>query len=149
MLQSGFKREFRRFQRGNHHAIVDDLFRFFAEIFVRVLLHLAHNQLLIERAAIHADANGLAVVPRDLADSGELLIAALSRAHVAGIDAVLVQRLRACWIFCQQHVPVVVKVADDRRSASRIEQPFLDFRHGCRRIRYVDSPAHDLRASLR
>src|SRR6266581_2446202 len=66
--QPGFQRQLRRLQRRKHHAIVDDLLGFFAEILVRVLLHLAHDQLLIQRAAIHADPHGLAIVARDSAD---------------------------------------------------------------------------------
>ena len=50
----------------------------FAEIFVGVLLHFVHDELLIERAAIDADAHGLAVVARDFADGGKLLVAALA-----------------------------------------------------------------------
>ena len=122
LAQAGFEREFGRFERGKHHALVDDLFGGLAEILVRVLLHLAHDQFLIERAAVDADAHRLAVVARDFADGGELLVAALAVADVAGIDAVLVEGARAIGIFGEQHVAVVVEVADDRRVAAGVEQ---------------------------
>ena len=49
------------------------------EIAVGVLLHLREDELLVERAAVDADAHGLAVVARDAADRRELLVAALAR----------------------------------------------------------------------
>ena len=48
------------------------------EVLVGVLLHLAHHEFLIQRAAVDADAHGLAVVARHFADGGELFVAALS-----------------------------------------------------------------------
>ncbi len=74
-------------QGGEDHAFVDDFFGGFAEVFVGVFLHLAHDQFLIQRAAVDADAHGLVVVARDFADGGKLFVAALAGAHVAGIDA--------------------------------------------------------------
>ena len=59
---------------------------------VGVLLHLRDDQLLVERAAVDADAHRLAVIHRDLADRRELLVAPAARADVAGVDAVLVER---------------------------------------------------------
>jgi len=50
---------------------------------------------LIERAAIHADADGLSVIDRDFADGGKLFVAALACTNVAGIDAVFVERFGA------------------------------------------------------
>ena len=135
-------------QRGKHHALVDDFFGGLAEILVGVLLHLAHHQFLIERAAIHADAHGLAVVARDFADGGELLVAALAVAHVAGIDAVFVERARAIGIFREQDVAVVMKIADDRSVAARVEQALLDFRHRRGGFRHVHGDAHQFRAGL-
>ena len=89
------------------------------EIAVGVLLHLRDDELLVERAAVDADAHRLAVVARDAADRRELLVAPLAGADVAGIDAVLVERLRAVGIAREQQVAVVVEVADERRGDSR------------------------------
>ncbi len=134
--------------RGKHHALVDDLFGGLAEVAVGVLLHLAHDQFLIERTAIHADADRLAVVARNFADRGELLVAALAVAHVSGIDAVLIERAGAIGIFGQQNVAVVVKIADDGRVAARVQQPLLDFGHGGRRFRHVHGDADEFRSGL-
>ena len=129
LAQAAFERQFGGFERGEHHALVDDFFGSFAEVLVGVFLHLAHDQLLIERAAIHADAHGLAVVARDFADGGELLVAPLAVADVAGIDAVFVERAGAIGIFREQDVAVVMKIADDGNVAAGIEQALLDFRN--------------------
>ena len=113
---------------------------------VGVLLHLAHDQLLIERAAVDADAHGLAVVAGDRADGGELLVAALAGADVAGIDAVLVERAGAIGILGQQDVAVVVKIADERSFAAGVEHALLDFGDGGGGFRNVHGDADHLRA---
>ena len=79
-------------QRRDHHALVENLFRRAAERAVGVLLHLRDDELLVQRAAVDADADRLVVVDRHLADGGELLVATAAGADVAGIDAVLVER---------------------------------------------------------
>ena len=102
-----------------------------------------HDQLLIQRAAIDADAHRLAVVARDFANGGELFVAALAGADVAGIDAVLVESFRAVGILREQHVAVVVKIADDRDIAAGGEQALLDFGNGGGGFRHVHGPAND------
>jgi hypothetical protein len=149
VAQTAFECQLGGLQSGEHHAIVDNFFGFFAEIFVRVLLHFVHDELLIQRAAIHADAHGLAIVARNFADRRKLLVAALARANVAGIDAVLVQRFRALRIFRKENVAVVMKIADDGRVAARIEQALLNFGHGGSSLRHIYRPADNLRAGFR
>ncbi len=117
-------------------------------LLVGILLHFLHDQFLIQRAAVHADAHRLAVIARHLADGRKLLVTTLSRADIARINAIFVQRRRAFGIFRQQHMPVVVKIANDRNIAARIEQAFLDLGHRRRRFRHIHGPAHDLRACL-
>ena len=85
-------RELGGLQRRQHHALVDDVVGRPAEMAIGVLLHLRHDQLLIEGAAIDADAHRACIVHRDLADGGELLVAAPAGADVARVDAVLVER---------------------------------------------------------
>ena len=148
VAQAGFESQFRRLQRGKHHALVDDVFGFLAKVVVGVLLHFLHDQFLVERSAIDANAHGLAVVASDFADGGKLLVPALAGAHVSGIDAIFVQRSRAFRIFRQQHVAVVVKIADDGRNAAGVQQTFLDFRHRGSRFRHVYGPANDFGAGL-
>ena len=95
---------------------------------------LRDDQLLVERAAVDADAHRLGVVARDLADRRELLVAALAGADVAGIDAVLVERHRTVRISREQQVAVVVEIADERRGHTGVEHPLLDLRNGARRL---------------
>ena len=78
-----------------HHAVVNDLFGVEAKVAVGVLLHLAHNQFLIERAAINANPDRLAVIHGDFADRSELFVAAGSGADISRIDAVLIEGARA------------------------------------------------------
>ena len=82
---------------------------------------------MIERAAIDADAHGLGIVAGDGADGGELLVAALAGADVAGIDAVFIERAGAIGIFGQQDVAVIVKIADERSFAAGVQHALLDF----------------------
>ena len=148
VTEAGFEGEFGRFQGGNDHALVDDFFRLFAEIFVGIFLHLAHDELLIEGAAVHADANGLAVITRDFADGGELFIAALACANVTRINAVFVELPGAFGIFGEQDVAVVVKIANDGRAAADVQHALLDFGHGGGGFGDVHRPAHDFGASF-
>ena len=92
---------------------------------------------------------GLFAIARDAADRGELLVAPLAGADVAGIDAVLVQRLRALGEARQQQVAVVVEVADERRGDAGVEHAPLDLRDRRRGFRHVDGDADHLGAGLR
>ncbi len=148
VAQAALERKICRFNRGLYHAVVDDLFGVEAEVAVGVLLHLAHYQLLIKRASVDADANRFAVVNGHFADRCELLVPPRARAHIAGVDAVLVQRPRAIGIFSKQDVPVVVKIADDRRGTSQITQPRHNLRDRRRRLRHVHRDADQLRAGV-
>ena len=56
---------------------------------------------------------GLPAAQRRLDDGRELAVLLVLEADVAGIDAVLVERLGAGRIVGQQRVAVVVEVADD------------------------------------
>ncbi len=143
--QSALQRQLRGFDRREHHAIIDDLFGVETQIAVGIFLHLAHHQFLIERPAIDANAYRLAVVDGNVADRRELLVTPRARAHVSGIDAVFIERPRAIRIFCEQDVPVVMKIANDRRNTSGIAQPRNNFRHRRGRFRHVHRNAHQLR----
>jgi hypothetical protein len=134
--------------RRQHHALVDDVFGAQAEIAVRVLLHVRDHQLLIQRAAVDADADRLGVVPGNSADGRELLVAPLARADVPGIDAVLVERRRARRVAGEKQVAVVVEVADERGGDAGIEHPLLDFRDGFRRWRKVHGHPDHFRSRL-
>jgi hypothetical protein len=82
----------------------------------------------------------LAVVDRDLDDGAEVVVVVLA-AHVARVDAVLGERPGAVGILGQQHVAVVVEVADDR------DRDLLDdLGHGARGGLGVHGDAHQLAA---
>ena len=85
VAQAALEGELGRFERGKHHALVDDFFGVEPEVAVGVFLHLAHHQLLIERAAVDADAHRLAVVDGDFADGGELFVAPLAAPTLPGL----------------------------------------------------------------
>ena len=80
---------------------------------LRVLVHQARQQILIEAAPVHADAHRLGVAAGDFDHFGELRIALAAATDVAGIDAVLRQRLGAGRMRLEQAVAVEMKVADD------------------------------------
>ena len=107
------------------------------------------DELLVQRAAVDADAHRLVVVDGDLADRGELLVAPAAGADVARIDAVLVERRGAVREARQQQMAVVVEVADERRRAAGVEHALLDFRDRGRRLGQVDGDPHHLRAGFR
>src|SRR5690348_11829214 len=135
-------------QSREDHAFVNDVFRSAAEVAVSVLLHLLHDELLIERAAVHADAHGLAVVDGDFADGGELFVAAHALADVAGIDAVFVEGPGTFGIFREKDMAVVMEIADEGRVAAGIEDALLDFGHGGGGFRDVDGDADNFGAGL-
>ena len=104
------------------------------------------DELLVERAAVDADAHRLLVVARDLADRGELLVAPAAGADVAGIDPVFVERFRARRIAREQQVAVVVKVADERCGHPGVEHALLDFGNRRGRFRHVHRHPDHLRS---
>ena len=79
----------------------------------RILVHQMRQQFLVERAPVGADAHRLAVLDRGLDDGAELAILFLLEADIAGIDAVLVERLGAGRMVGQELVADIVEVADD------------------------------------
>ena len=76
------------------------------EVAVGVLLHLREHELLIERAAVDADAHRLVPVARHAADGRELFVAPPAGADVAGVDPVLVERSGACRIAGEERWPL-------------------------------------------
>ena len=149
LLQPALERELGGLERREDHALGDDLLRRAPEVPVRVLLHLPHDELLVQGAAVHADAHGPPEVTRHGADRRELLVAPLPRPDVARVDPVLVERPRHLRVFRQEGVPVVVEVADERHVAARVEEPLLDLGHGPRGLVDVHRHAHELGARRR
>ena len=135
-------------QRRLDHRLAGDRARVLRVRRLGVLVHQVREQLLVERAPVGADAHRLVVLDRHLDDRGELLVLLVLEADVAGIDAVLVERLGAAGMLGEQLVADVVEVADDRDVDADLEQPLLDLGHGRGGLVAVDGDAHDLGAGL-
>jgi hypothetical protein len=107
------------------------------------------EQLLVERAPVDADAHRLAVLDRRFDDGRELAVLLVLEADIAGIDAVLVERLGAGGMIGQELVADIVEVAHQRHLAALLQQPLLDVRHGGGGLVAVDRDAYDLGAGAR
>ena len=91
----------------------------------------------------------LPCLQRDLDDLGELPVALVLEADIAGIDAVFGERRGAGRMLFQQRVAVIVEVADQRRLDAEDIEPLADIRHGGGGLGAVDGDAHQLRARPR
>ena len=110
----------------------------------RVLVHQAGQELLVERAPIDADPDGLRVLDRHLDDGAELPVALLAEADIAGIDAVLVERLGAGRMIGEKLVADIVEVADERHLYPHLSEPVANMWDGSRGLIAVDGDAHKL-----
>ena len=113
---------------------------------LRVRVHHAGQQFLVEAAPVDADAHRLVVLRRGFDHLRELAVVLVALANVAGVDAVLAQRLGTGRVVRQQPVAVVVEVADQRDVDAHAVELFADVGHGRRRLESVDGDAHHLRA---
>src|SRR6185369_14250919 len=111
-----------------------------------VFVHQLREQFLVEAAPVHADAHGFAPAHCRFDHLAELLVVLVALAHVAGVDAVLGQRLRTVRVVGEQAVPVVVEVADQRNVDSHPVELLADVGHlrGC--LGRVDGDAHQFRS---
>ena len=144
-----FLRAGRRQQRRLHHRFAGhraDILRAGEQ---RVFVHQLGQQLLVERAPIGADPDRLAVLVGDLDDVGELRVALVLEADIAGIDAVFVERLGAGRIIGQQLVADVMEIADQGRGDAALAQAVADMRHGGGSLLAVDRDAHQFGAGTR
>ena len=103
-------------------------------------IHHLGEQLLIETAPVHADANRFSSVDRDLNDRAKIIVATFG-ADIAGVDAVFRQRARARGILREQQMAVIVEVPDHRH---------IDFGddggHGTGRVVGIDRHTHEFTA---
>src|SRR5258708_3636003 len=125
-----------------HHGIHGDVARVARLGRLGVLVHQLGEQLLVERSPVHPDTHRLAVGDGHFHDLAEVGVVVLG-AHVAGVDTVLGERLRARRILGEQQVPVVVEVANDGDVHLG-----HDRRDGGRRSVVIDGDPHQLRARL-
>jgi len=105
---------------------------------LRVRVHHAREEVLVEAAPVDADADGLAVVDGHLDDGVEVVVVVLA-AHVARVDAVLGERLRAVRVLGEEDVTVVMEVADHGHLHLAD-----DLRDGARGLVVVHGDPHEL-----
>ena len=113
MAEAGLLGQLGGLDRALDHRVHGDVARVERVLALGVGVHHPGEQVLIEAPPVDADAHRLAVVDRDPDDRAEVLVVVLA-AHVARVDAVLGERAGAVGILGQQHVAVVVEVADHR-----------------------------------
>src|SRR5690606_25848490 len=82
----------------------------------------------------------------DVDDGQEVLVAAAAGTHVAGVDAVLVERARRFRVVDQQLVAVVVEVPHQGHVEAHVVEAGADGGHGAGGGVVVDGDAHDLAA---
>ena len=146
MGQAKLLRQLRRSQRALNHRVHGDLACIFGLRGARVFVHHASEQLLVQRSPVHANSYRLIVPDRHFNHGAKIIVVLTAHADVAGIDAVLGQRLCTLRIFRQQQVAVVMEVADDRHADVLLLQAFHNGRNGlCGRV-IVHRHAHQLRA---
>src|SRR5215470_2569931 len=107
---------------------------------LRVRVHHAREQVLVEAAPVDADAHGLAVVDGHLDDGVEVVVVVLAP-DVARIDAVLGEGFGAGGVLREEDVAVVVKIPDHGHL-----HLLDDLRHGARGLVVVHGDAHQLTA---
>ena len=114
-----------------------------------VLVHHAGQQFLIQAAPVHTDAHRLVPAHGGFDHLAELLVLLVALAHVARVDAVFGQSLRAIGKFCQKTVAVIVKIPDQRHIDAHAVELLAHIRHGLRGLGRVDGNAHQFGAGLR
>ena len=112
MAQAHLLHQLGRAERGGEHRLDVDVLGRERRRGAGILIHHLREQVLIERAPVHADTHRLPVLHGQLHDRPEVLVAQLA-ADIPWIDPVLVQRARAVGVAREQQVPVVVEVTDD------------------------------------
>ncbi len=113
MSEPGLLGQLGRAQGALHHGMHGDRARIQRLGQPRVGIHQLGEELLVEAPPVHADPHGLAVVDGDLDYRAEVLVVVLA-AHIARVDPVLAERPRAVGELGEEHVAVVVEIADHR-----------------------------------
>ena len=135
-------------QRGAAHGLEHHVARGRGIGAFRVLVHQAREQRLVERAPVDADADGLVVLDGALDHGAEIVVVFAADGDVAGIDAVLGERLRTGGVLLQQQMAVVVEVADDGRVDATLRKAFDDVRYGLGGFVVVNRDADQLGAGF-
>jgi len=139
----------RRQERRLHHRFARHRARLERVRQFGVVFHQPGEQFLIERAPIGPDPHRLVVLQRDLDDVGELAVALVLEADIAGIDAVFVERLGAGRMLRKELVADIMEIADQRRGDAALAQAVADMRHRGRGLIAVDRDPHQFRTRAR
>ncbi|MNI35030.1 hypothetical protein D3C73_890410 [compost metagenome] len=114
-----------------------------------VFVHLARHQLVIQAAPVHANTHGLVVTASHFDHLREVVVAPLAAAHIAGVDPVLGQRLRALRKLRKQLVAVVVEVSNQRHIHAHAIKLFANGDHFAGRLGRVHRDPYQLGAGQR
>ena len=147
--QADFFRLLRILHRRHDQGLAHDVGRLSWHRQARIVIHHAAEQIRVQTSPIDADAHRLAVAACRFDHCRELVIALRPATNVTGIDAVLVEDLRAIRILRQQFVAIEMKITDERYAATVAFEQVADFGHGRGRFRAIDRDAHELRTGLR
>ena len=128
--------------RGNHQGFAHHGLGFPRLGTAAVVVHHTGHQFVVQAAPVHADAHRLVVAAGHFDHLREVVVATLAPAHVAGIDAVFGQGLRALGKLREQLVAVVVEVAHQRHRHAHAVELFADGGHLARGFGRVDGDAH-------
>ena len=136
-------------QRGNDEGLTRHFVGLFRLCQLGILIHHAHDQILIQAAPIDTDTYWLVILFGHPDHHGELVFTFTVLAHVAGVDTVFGQRLCTLRIFSEQSMSVVMKIADEWHVAPHVVQHPADDWHlnGC--LGRIHCDAHQFGASLR
>ena len=100
--------------------------------------------MLVKRAPINPNAHRLAILDGYLYHGAKVVIIFAANAYIAGIDAVLSQRLRAFRVAGQQQMSVVMKVTDDGHANTAFFQSFHNGGNGFRGFVIIHGYPHQL-----
>ena len=119
-----------RFERRGDQRFVHHLFGVPGRAAGTVDVHQAGQQFLVQATPVDADANGLFPSNGRFDHLAELPVVLVALANIAGVNAVLGQRLGAGREVGQQAVAVVMKIADQRHVDAHAVELVAHMRHG-------------------
>ena len=112
-------------------------------------VHQTGEQFLVQAAPVHADAHRFVPAQRGFDHLAKLAVFFVALAHVAGVNAVFGQGLRAVGKVGEQAVAVEMEIAHQRHRHAHAVQLLADIGYGLRRLGRVDRDTHHLRARER
>ena len=113
-----------------------------------VFIHQACYQRLVEAAPVDPDAHRFFVAAGRFDHVGKLLVTLLATTDIAGVDAILGERLCAIRVVCQQLVTIEMKVTNQGNQVIGLLQLPGDCGHGACGILRVNGDAHQLGTGL-